>query len=249
MSGARAARLLAAAILVAAAAGADSAGRAEPPNPAEYAAAVRRTVSGATVHAVLGPDVIPLPIAASNFLLDHPDLSAFIVNREKIAPYKIEMLSARRSLADDGDGTEGVLNLLERTGRHRLYYGEGVHHSRVFPDIRAAAVISMDLSAAAGPDGGERTMTTFRVWVRIKSRFVAGLVRTLRPFLRGVVVRKFSKAFTVAESTGRFLARDPGAAAADVDAFPGLHPEERAEILAMISRLKKSPLSAAPAGR
>lgn len=219
----------------------------EPFTPAEYAAAVQSTVSGRTVSAVLGPAETPLPLEVSNFLLDHPDMSAFIVNRRKIAPYRIEMLGPRRSSADDGEGTRGVVNLIDRTDVHRLYYGEGIHHSRLFPDIRASAVIAMDLSETTGPDRRRRTTTTFHVWVRIKNRFVSGLIKTLRPFVQGTVVRKFSKAFYVADSVGRLMARDPDGIAADVRAYPGLFVEDRAALLEMIARLEPPAAPAAPA--
>jgi hypothetical protein len=216
----------------------------EPFTPAEYSSAIAATVSGRTVEAVLGPAETPLPLEVSNFLLDHPDMSAFIVNRRRIAPYRIEMLGVRRSFADDGDGTVGVVNLIEETEHHRLYYGEGVHRSLLFPDLKASAVIVMDLSELSGP-GGRRTVTTFHVWVRIQNRFVSGLVKTLRPFLQGTVVGKFSKAFFVADSVGRWLARDPDTIAADVRAYPKLFVEDRAALLDMILRLKQS--SGAPA--
>ena len=208
----------------------------DPFTPAEYAAAVGEVVSGFTVSAILGPQETPLPLEVSNFLLDHPDMSAFIVNRRKIAPYRIVMLGPRRSRADDGEGTAGIVTLLEEDAHHRLYYGEGIHHSLLFPDIRAAAVISMDLSE----DGPARTITTFHVWVRIRSRFVSRMVKTLRPFLQGTVIRKFSKAFFVADSVGRLMARDPAGAAEDFRAFPGLFVEDRAKILEMLARLSPS---------
>lgn len=218
----------------------------EPFTPAEYAAAVQSTVSGCTVSAVLGPAETPLPLEVSNFYLDHPDLSAFIVKRHKIAPYRIEMLGLRRSSADDGEGTRGVVNLIEETDRHRLYYGEGIHHSLLFPDIRATAVIAMDLSEAAGPDKRLRTIMTFHVWVRMRNRFVSGLVKTLRPFIQGTVVRKFSKAFYVADSVGRLADRDPDTVAQDIRDFPGLFAEDRAAILQMIAKLQPPPAPSTP---
>lgn len=236
-------------LAAAAAAGAGPAARedpAEPFTPAEYEAAVRRTVSGFTVHAVLGPAETPLPLEASNFLLDHPDLSAFLVSRRKIAPYRIDMLGPRRSLADDGEGTRGVVNLIEASDRRRLYYGEGVHRSLLFPDIRATAVIVMDLSEATGPDSRPRTITTFHVWVRMRSRFVAGLVKTLRPFLQGTVVGKFRKAFFVADALGRLMAGDPDAVFEDLRAFPGLSGEDRAALLGMMARLRPPAAPATP---
>ncbi|MFI5345534.1 MAG: hypothetical protein ACHQ51_04090 [Elusimicrobiota bacterium] len=251
MRGGRAAALGAALLFFSAAAGAAASfeDAEEPFTPAEYAAAIRGTISSATVRATVGPAEIPLPLAASNFLLDHPEMSAFIVNRRKIAPYRIEMLGPRRSLADDGDGTRGVVNLIEATERHRLYYGEGVHRSRLFPDIRASAVIAMDLSETMGPDSRPRTVTTFHVWVRIKNRFVSALVKTLRPFLQGTVIGKFTRAFSVADTVGRLMVLEPEAIAADVRDFPSLFVEDRAAILGMLSRLRPAAPPPAPGAR
>jgi hypothetical protein len=142
-----------------------------------------------------------------------------------------------------------VVNLVERTDLRRVYYGEGVHQSRLFPDIRATAVIVMDLGEGACAGSRACTVTTFHVWVRLKSRFVAGLVKGLRPFLQGTVVGKFSKAFLVADSVGRLMAREPGGVAADVRAFSGLSVEDRAALLAMIARLQPAPAAAAAPNR
>ncbi len=248
MTGARKSRLRAAlpALAVAAAVGAAPAPAddlEDPFTPAEYAAAIQSTISGCTVHAVLGPAETPLPLELSNFLLDHPDMSAFIVNRRKIAPYRIVMLGPRRSLADDGDGTKGIVNLVDSSPGRRVYYGEGVHRSLLFPDIRASAVIEMDLSETLGPDARPRTITMFHVWVRMRNRFVSRLVKALRPFLQGTVVGKFSKAFFVADAVGRLMARDPEAVAGDLRAFPDLFAEDRAAFLAMMARLRPEPVS------
>jgi len=205
---------------------ADSEPAEDPFTPAEYADAVQKTVGDRTVHAELGPVETPLAPALSNFLLDHPDLSAFIVNR-----------GPRRSLADDGDGTSGLVNLLERTETRRLYYGEGVHRSRVFPDVRATAVIIMRLRPAVGPDSRPATITSFEVYVRMRSRFVSRVVKTLRPFLQRTVIGKFSKAFLVADQVGRLIARDPAAVAADAKAFPGIADEDLADLLRLSAAL------------
>ncbi len=211
---------------------------AEPLTPGEFASAVRETVEGRTVHATVGPAETPLSLELSDFLLDHPDLSAFIVNRRKIAPYRIVMQGPRRSLADDGEGTVGVVSLITATDRRRLYYGEGIHRSLMFPDIHATAVIVMELKEKRDADGRPVTVTTFDVFVRMRSRFVAGLIKTLRPFLQRTVIGKFSKAFFVADKVGRLIAQDPDAVVRDADAFPVLFDEDRAALRRMIGVLK-----------
>ena len=219
----------------------------DPFTPAEFASAIRQTKEGFTVRAVVGPALTPLPLALSNFLLDHPDLAAFIINRRGIAPYRIAMQGPRRSLADDGDGTIGLINLISRTETRRVYYGEGEHRSYFFPTIVASAVIVMDLREETGPDGRARTVSTFEVFVRMRSRFVAGVVKTLRPFLQKTIVGKFSKAFFVADAVGHAMANDPAAVASDIREFPPVFAEDRAALLEMIARLP--PAFPAPAGR
>lgn len=230
-------------LLGAAARAADDFGPAgdDPFTPAEYAAAVRATIDGRTVHETIGPSLTPLPLALSGFLLDHPDLSAFIVRRRGIAPYRITMLGPRRTLADDGDGTTGIVSLLQSTERRRLYYGEGVHHSRILPDIRASAVIVMELREEPGPDGRPATVSTFEVFVRMRSRFVSGVIKTLRPFVQRTVIGKFSKAFLVADRVGRLMAADPDGVAADARAFPAMLDEDRDDFLARIAGLERAP--------
>jgi hypothetical protein len=215
----------------------------DPFTPAEFAAAVRQTTAGFTVRAVVGPARTPLPLAVSNFLLDRPDLAAFIVDRRRIAPYRIAMLGPRRSLADDGEGTVGIINLISKTDHRRVYYGEGEHRSRFLPAILASAVIVMDLSEETRPDGRLRTISTFEVFVRMNSRFVAGVVKTLRPFLQKTVVGKFSKAFFVADAVGQAMARDPASVGGDVRAFAPMFDEDRAALLEMIARLPPPPPS------
>lgn len=199
---------------------------------------MRQTIDDSTVRADLGPTLTPLPLKLSNFFLDHPDLSAFIVNRRGLAPYRIQMLGPRRSLAEDGDGSVGVVNLLEREDFRRVYYGEGVHRSLFFPEIRASVVIIVSMREESPPGGRPRTASNFSIYVRMTSRVLAGVVKVLRPFLQSLVIGKFSKAFAAADQLGQLLARDPSPVLADIAAFPTLFLEERRDVEDAIARLK-----------
>ncbi len=209
--------------------------------PAQFAAQVRLTTSDCTVSELVGPRDVSLPLDLSNDLLDHPDLAAFIVRRRHLAPYRIEMRGPRRSLADDGEGTSGVVNLLERTETHRLYYGEAEHRSPFFPVILASAVIDMDLEARADPGGSPATRASFLVCVRMRNPFVSGIVKILRPFLRKKVIDKFTKAFFLADRIGRLMASDPDGISRDIAEFPAFSAEQSAEFRARVAGLKKFP--------
>ncbi|MDX6769687.1 MAG: hypothetical protein SF051_09160 [Elusimicrobiota bacterium] len=206
-----------------------------------FSALVRRVVERPTVRSLVGPSETPLPLDLANFLLDRPDLAAYIVKKRGIAPYRIEMLGPRRSSADDGDGTSGIVNLVSREETARLYYGEGAHNGALFPTLRANAVIALTLEPRQGPDCRRYTRTSFRVYVRLKSRVVSGLVKLLRPFVRDTVVRKFTKAFLVADQVGRLMQQDPAGVSEDALAYGGLSAADRASLAALLAGLARPP--------
>jgi hypothetical protein len=147
------------------------------------------------------------------------------------------MQGPRRSSADDGDGTVGVVDLVERSDQHRVYFGQGVHHSAVFPDIHATAVIIMDLVEHVPSGEKTSTSTRFDVCVRMNNFLISGLVKSLRPFLKKTIIGKFSKAFFVADQVGRLIAKDPKSVSQDAADFPRLSSEDRSQFLSLISKL------------
>lgn len=213
----------------------------------EFTERIRAAVDGYTVRATLGPTDTPLSLALSNFLLDHPDLSAFIVNRRRIAPYRIEERGPRRFWADDGAGTAGLVDLVERRETERVYFGEGVHRGRFLPPIRAAAVVVMVLRPEPGPDCRPRTRTYFHVYVRVENPLFSGLLKVLRPFLQKTVVSKFQRAFLVADKVGRLMAEDPASVAAEAGRFTPLPAPERDVLRGLMDRLANEPPSCAAA--
>jgi len=204
--------------------------RAEEPG----AAAVAQTRERHTVRSSVGPTDIPLSLELSNFLMDHPDFTASIVNKRKIAPYTVTMRGPRSFWADDGYGTQGLITLMEHKENYRLYYGEGSHKGRLFPLLRAAGVIVMKMEAQTGKDCRPSTKASFSVFVHVKNRFVAGVLTLLRPFLQKTIDGKFRKAFSAAERIGRLLEKDPQTLNEDVRASRLLSSKERASLLKLI---------------
>lgn len=208
-----------------------------------HADAAKQTVERRTVSGSVGPIETPLTLEAAAFLLDHPDLSAWLVRRRKIAPYVIEMRGPGRSWADDGDGTTGFIDLVYRRPERRVYYTEGTHVSALFPDIRASAVIVMDISPVAREGCRGHVVTSFDVYVKLRSGFLSAMVKTLRPFIRGLIVRKFTRAFSVADQVGVLLAKDPEGIGREMLSFPGWSAEERASAQALLNPLTPEPES------
>ncbi len=196
---------------------------------------------GRSVYQRVGPIETPLPREMADFLLDHPDLAATIVREHGIAPYRIEMRGPRQSWADDGDGTVGLITEVSNGAGRRVYYGDGTHRSRYFPDIRAEAVIVMEMRAVPRPGCSDRVRSTFEVYVKLRNPILAKMV-SLLPFVQRTVARKFSKAFLVADQVGRLLAKTPQAVVWDVKDY-GLPEAEENRALALIGALTSEPLS------
>ena len=194
----------------------------------DYGKRAAQALRACTVSARVGPQETPLSLPAADFLLDHPDLSAAIARNHGLAPYRVVMRAPRQSWADDGDGTRGLIVLIEHEGARRTYYAEGAHSSALFPTIRAAAVVRLELNARPPSGLPPDVVSSFDVCVRMRNPVVSGLVKILRPFLQKTIVRKFSKAFFVAHGIGESLAKDPEPIIAEILAYPDLSDEERA---------------------
>lgn len=208
-----------------------------------HAEAMKRAVERPTVRRTIGPIETPLPMEISDYLLDHPDMAAWLVRRHKIAPYVVEMRGPDRSWADDGDGTTGFIDQVVREPGKRAYYTEGTHVSAIFPDIRAAAVVLLTLEPVRRPGCAEHVLGTFDVHLRMRSRFVAGVVKALKPFIAGLLMKKFTRAFGSAREVAVLLARDPEGTRRELLSFPGLSEADRAEGERVLSAVQAEPAS------
>jgi hypothetical protein len=237
------ARLAAAFLAIAAAA-------APAPSAQDEDARVRAGIEAAlrypTIHSSLGPLETPLPLDVADFLLDHPDASAWLVRKRRLAPYRITMIGPNRSLADDGAGARGDITLAERGTGRRVYYGEGTYRTRIFPTVHAGAVITMLIEPVRRPGCRESVRTTFAVDVRLRNWALAGLVKALRPFLRDTVIRKFSKAFLVAHQIGELIDQDPAGVFAELASCPLLREPDRAALRALEAGIRGGPPSCPP---
>src|SRR5262245_45421442 len=110
-----------------------------------YADRVKDIVRTPSVVSPLGPVDTPLPLDLANFLLDHPDIAAFVIHRRRIAPYRVVMTGPGEARADDGEGTKGLIALVERDDRARTYFGDGMTQRLHLPPIHATAAVFMKI--------------------------------------------------------------------------------------------------------
>ena len=205
----------------------------------EYDRLAADTRRSPSIVSPLGPVDTPLPLDLANFLLDHPDIAAFVVHRHRIAPYRVVMKSATESFADDGAGTKGTIVLLQRSERERTYFGDGVHESKHFPRIHATAVVVMRVAEPNTADCRPFVRSNFTVYVKLRSKVLSNVAKAVRVFVRQKVAQIFARAFLAADKVGQLIAEDPEGIAREIEDYPTISAPDKARFLELMDRFKR----------
>ncbi len=113
---------------------------------ADWACKLEPIISNYTTANKLGPLRTPLSESVYLHLLDRPPMTASLINRLGIAPYQSEPRGSARYWGNDGEGTEGIVQLVYQDRTSRIYYLEGSHHSRYLPHITGKAVVLLRMN-------------------------------------------------------------------------------------------------------
>src|ERR1700704_1302251 len=127
---------------------------------AHWACRLQPIISHYTTENKVGPLRTPLPEAVYLYLLDHPPMTAVLVNRLGIALYRSEMRGSGRYWGNDGEGTEGIVELVYQDRTSRVYYLEGSHDSRFLPLITGKAVVLLRMNQVTDSNGVEAMDST-----------------------------------------------------------------------------------------
>lgn len=159
----------------------------------DWACRLQEIVGHYTITTKVGPLRTGLPESLYRDLLDRPPLAAALINRLDLGLYKSEMRGPGRFWGNDGEGTEGVVQLISQSRTARIYYLEGLHESRLLPNITGKAVVFLKMDSVKDADGMEAMDSTMVAYTKLDSRILSGVVSLLRPFIGGTVKRKLSK--------------------------------------------------------
>lgn len=157
----------------------------------------------------VGPVLTPLQESVYVYLLDRPPVAAALVNRLELGLYKAETRGPGRYWGDDGEGTEGLVELVYQDVNHRVYYLEGSHHSRLLPHVTGKAVVMLSMVTVKDAAGQEAVETTIVSYTRLDNRVLAGLVSLLRPLVGRTVSRKLMKGVEAVSQLGLEMRRHP----------------------------------------
>lgn len=162
-----------------------------------------------TTANTLGPLKTAMNAQMYFHLLDRPPSAAALINRLDLADYKAEARGPDRWWGNDGEGTEGIVQLVYHDRTTRIYYLEGTHRSRLLPNLSGKAVVFLRMRAIKEPSGLESMENTFVAYTRLDNRLLSGLASLLRPLVGATVTRKLARGVDIVNRLGLEMRRRP----------------------------------------
>ncbi len=206
---------------------------------ADWACRLQSVIGDHTTANKIGPLRTALSETMYRYLLDRPPLAAALIDRLGLARYQAEARAPGRYWGADGEGIQGLVQLVYEDPTSRIYFLEGTHGKRFLPQMSGKAVVLLRMHAVKEPDGTDAMDSTMIAYTKLDNRLLSGLVSLLRPLVGGVVMRKLTRGVETVNRLGQEMrqrpdrvllkaAEPPPLAAQDVaflkDALSGLPP-------------------------
>ena len=183
---------------------------------------------------VIGPNQTPIGIDLYGYLLDHPVLTAKLMQRMGLGPVQIVEKGPSRYWVNDGDGAEGLLFLIFRDSRRRIYYIDGEHRSTLFPTIRAKTAVFLQIATGPETSGGSSVHTTLASYTRFEKSILSRLMQFFQPLVTQAVNRTLAKEFSMTHRLGILIAEQPQRILEEAAALSGASPDDRHTLLALL---------------
>lgn len=175
----------------------------------DWTCRLQAIVGDYTIANKLGPIRTGLPESLYRNLLDRPPLAAALINRLDLGLYKSEERGPGRFWGHDGEGTEGVVQLVYEDRTSRIYYLEGSHDSRLLPHMVGKAVVFLMMNSVNEANGLEAMDSTMVSYTKLDNRILSGLVSLLRPLIEGTVTRKLGKGVETVNRLSHLMRQHP----------------------------------------
>ena len=182
---------------------------------------------------VIGPDQTPIGVELYAYLLDHPAVTAMLMQRIGMGSFQITPQGPNRYWVNDGDGAEGLLVLVFRDVHTRIYYIDGRHRSALFPTIRAKTVVFLRI--LSGPAAGRfMVQTTLASYTRFEDGMLSRLLHLFQPLVTRAVNRTLTKEFSMTHRLGILIAEQPQRVLREAAGLSEATPDDRQSLLALL---------------
>ena len=192
----------------------------------DWACRLKLIIDHYTTANSLGPLKTAMDESMYRHLLDRPPVAAALINRLDLADYKAETRGPGRWWGNDGEGTEGIVQLVYHDRTTRIYYLEGTHRSRLLPEVSGKAVVFLRMGAVKEPGGLDAMESTMVAYTMLDNRFLSGLASLLRPLVGATVTKKLAKGVDVVNRLGLEMRQRPGRVLFEATDPPPLPDEE-----------------------
>lgn len=214
----------------------------------DWACRLKFVIDHYTTATNVGPLKTAMDESVYRYLLDRPPLAAALINRLDLAEYKAETRGPGRWWGDDGEGTEGIVQLVYHDRTSRIYYLEGTHRSRLLPNLSGKAVVFLRMGAVKEPSGLESMQNTMVAYTMLDNRILSGLASLLRSLVGATVTRKLAKGVDVVNRLGLEIRQRPDRVLFKATDPPPL-PEEDVTFLRQALRARALPPVTGGSGR
>ena len=183
---------------------------------------------------VIGPDQTPIGIELYTYLLDHPAVTAMLMQRMGMGSFEITSQGPNRYWVNDGDGAAGLLVLVFRDVHTRIYYIDGRHRSALFPTMRAKTAVFLRIMTEPAPPGRSIVQTTLASYTRFEDGMLSQLLRLFQPLVTRAVNRTLTKEFSMTHRLGLLIADQPQRVLREATGLSEATSDDRQALLALL---------------
>jgi len=180
---------------------------------------VAEVVNDYTTYQLVPSVQVPIQKPLYDFLLDHPALTSNAVRYYRFGGYVVREVSATVFTGEDREGGEATVTLLYQDTTRRVYHLRGSQRGYIIPLIAGSGIVMLNYHTTLGADGWEGVETRVTVFSRLDNRFLANLVKLLRPILQRLINNKLTKGVKTVNRLTEFLAQEPEEVRRDADDF------------------------------
>jgi hypothetical protein len=185
-----------------------------------------RTVNGRSAH-------VPFDVYVA--FLDSPEVTAAAARFRKLGSYEIRTLADDRYWASDGDGANGIAQVLRREPRQLVLLSRGAHTGPILGTITGSALTILDLEPH-----GDVVDSRLTAYVYIDNRVAAALARVLIASFGSFADRKLGEGLRVTAEVAEWAVDRSGGFCEWLAREP-LPPSQRDRIRATLPSCAMSP--------